>query len=144
MTEPLITVDALIDADPPAVWDTLTRRRSALFLGAEVDTDWRAGSPMRLSGEFHGKRFEDHGEIRSAEPPRRLAFTHFSGQQSEIGNLVDVRLEPEGEGTKVTLSQTPLSGERPDASKVAEFRKNWEAMLAALKNAAEHRSVAPA
>lgn len=143
MTEPLITVDALIDADPPAVWDTLTRRQSPMFLGAEVDTDWRAGSPMTMTGEYGGKRFEDHGEIRVAEAQHRLAFTHFSGADSGNGNLVDIRLEPEGEGTRVTLSQTPLGGDPPDPGKIAGFRKTWEAMLAALKNAAEHRSVAP-
>ena len=144
MTESLITVDTSIDADSAAVWDALTERKSAMFLGADVDTDWREGSPMKLSGEFQGKSFEDHGEIRTSEPTRHLAFTHFSGGQQATGNLVDIRLEPDGERTRVTLSQTPLDGQRPDESTVAEFRKNWAMMLGELKKAAEQRATAQA
>jgi uncharacterized protein YndB with AHSA1/START domain len=144
MTEPLITVDTTVNADASAVWDTLTQKKSAMFLGADVDTDWREGSPMKLSGEFHGKAFHDHGEIRASEPMRHLAFTHFSGNQETNGNLVDIRLEPNGGTTKVVLSQSPLSGQRPDSEKIGEFRKNWEMMLDALKQEAEHKSVTPA
>jgi len=144
MTEPLITVDTIVNADASAVWDTLTQKKSAMFLGADVDTDWREGSPMKLTGEFHGKAFHDHGEIRASEPMRHLAFTHFSGNQETNGNLVDIRLEPNGGTTRVVLSQSPLSGQRPDSEKVGEFRKNWETMLDALKQEAEHKSVTPA
>ena len=144
MTDPLITVDTLVDADPAAVWDTLTRKKSAMFMGADVVTDWRQGSPIRWSGEFHGKAFEDSGEIRTAEPLRRLAFTHFSGGQTDNGNLVDVRIEPRGDRSEVTLSQTPIGAPPTDQAKVAEFRKNWQTMLDALKNAAEQRSTAAA
>jgi uncharacterized protein YndB with AHSA1/START domain len=144
MTEPLITVDTTVNADASAVWDALTQKKSAMFLGADVDTDWRIGSPIKLSGEFHGKAFHDHGEIRASEPMRHLAFTHFSGNQQDKGNLVDIRLEPQGGTTKIALSQTPLSGERPDEAKIGEFRKNWEMMLDALKQEAEQKSVTPA
>jgi uncharacterized protein YndB with AHSA1/START domain len=144
MTEPLITVDTTINDDASSVWDALTQKKSAMFLGADVDTDWREGSPMKLSGEFQGRKFEDHGEIRASEPRRHLAFAHFSGDQNENGNLVDIRLEPAGEGTKVTLSQSPMGGQRPDESKIAEFRKNWEMMLGGLKKAAEQKATAQA
>ena len=142
MTNPLITVETLIDADASSVWDTLTQRKSAMFMGADVDTDWRQGSPLTMSGEFNGKPFKDHGEIRSSEPKRHLAFTHFSGAQTENVNLVDIRLDPQGERTKVTLSQTPQGGPAPDDRKIAEFRKNWEAMLGALKKAVEEKATA--
>lgn len=142
MTKPLITVETLIEADASSVWDTLTQRKSAMFMGADVDTDWRQGSPLTMSGEFNGKPFKDHGEIRSSEPKRHLAFTHFSGAQTGNGNLVDIRLDPQGERTKVTLSQTPQGGTTPDDRKIAEFRKNWEAMLGALKKAVEEKAPA--
>lgn len=147
MTEPLITVDTLIDTDASAVWDTLTQKKSAMFLGADVDTDWRQGSPITLSGEFHGKPFKDHGEIRASEPQRHIAFTHFSPSSGkpdrpENYNLVDIRLHPEGERTRVTLSQTPQGTDRPGDEQVAEFRKNWDMMLGALKKVAEERETA--
>ena len=142
MTKPLITADTTIDADASTVWEVLTQRESAMFMGADVITDWREGSPIKMSGEFGGKPFNDHGEIRTAEPKRHLAFTHFSGEQSEKGNLVDIRLEPQGERTKVNLSQTPTGGGTPDENKIAEFRKNWEAMLGTLKKAVEEKAPA--
>ena len=142
MTQPLITVDTLIDAEPATVWDTLTQAKSPMFMGADVDSDWREGSPIRMSGEFHGKAFHDHGEIRASDPGRHLAFTHISGSQPESANLVDIKLAPDGERTKVTLSQTPEGDQRPGEKMVAEFRKNWEAMLQGLKTAAEEKASA--
>lgn len=144
MTQPLIIVDTLIDADASSVWAALTQRKSPMFMGADVNTDWREGSPIRMSGEFQGKAFRDHGEIRASEPGRHLAFTHFGGDQQENGNLVDIRLEPQGERTKVTLSQTPQGDQRPDEKTAAEFRKNWERMLDGLKAAAERNAAAEA
>ena len=144
MQKPLIEVDTTVYAEAKDVWRTLTAEKSAMFMGAKVDTDWQEGSPINISGEFHGTEFNDHGEIRAAEPPEHLAFTHFSGSQRENGNLVDIRLEPRGERTQVTLSQTPQGGERPDDARVAEFRKNWEAMLGMLKTAAEEKALAEA
>jgi uncharacterized protein YndB with AHSA1/START domain len=147
MTKPLIEVDTLVDADAATVWQTLTQKNSAMFMGAAVDTDWREGSPIRFSGEFNGKPFRDHGEIRAAELQRHLAFTHFSGSSGkpdvpENYNLVDIRLEPQSERTRVTLSQTPQGNDQPDAETAAQFRKNWEAMLGALKKAAEEKAPA--
>jgi uncharacterized protein YndB with AHSA1/START domain len=141
MTEPLITVETVVDAEPSQVWMVMTQSPSAMFMGADVISDWQAGSPISMLGEFHGKEFHDHGEIRESEPGRHLAFTHFSENQQDNGNLVDIKLEPQGERTKVTLSQTPQGGEPPDDTKIAEFRKNWETMLGALKKTAEEKAV---
>lgn len=33
------------------------------FFGADVVTDWKIGSPIRMKGEFNGKSYEDKGEI---------------------------------------------------------------------------------
>jgi uncharacterized protein YndB with AHSA1/START domain len=147
MTKPLIEVETLVDADAATVWDALTQKKSAMFMGADVDTDWREGSPIRFTGEFNGKPFRDHGEIHAAQSQRHLAFTHFSGNSGksdvpENYNLVDIRLEPQGGRTKVTLSQTPQGDERPDEETAAQFRKNWQAMLGALRKAAEERAPA--
>ena len=148
MTEPLITVETDVQAGSDAVWKTLTARKSAMFMGADVDTDWKPGSPISFTGEFHGKPFKDHGEIRDAEPERRLSFTHYSPTSGKPDvpdsyNLVDVWLGPDGdERTHVRLSQTPLGGDRPDDATVETFRKNWQVMLDGLRKAAEERAFA--
>jgi uncharacterized protein YndB with AHSA1/START domain len=147
MDKPLVEVETVIDANPAAVWDALTARKSAMFMGADVETDWGPGSPIAFTGEFEGMAFKDHGEVREFEEQRRLAFTHYSPSSGKPDvpdsyNLVDVRLEPEGERTRVRLSQTPLGQERPDDKTVDAFRRNWEVMLDGLKTAAEERSLA--
>ena len=120
MDAPLIEVETEVHADVDAVWQALTSEKSAMFMGAKVETDWHDGSPISFSGEFNGKPFKDHGEIRIVEKNQRLAFTHYSPTSGkpdvpESYNLVDVQLEPAGkERTCVRLSQTPLGGERPD------------------------------
>ena len=148
MDKPLVEVDTVIDATPDAVWRALTAKKSAMFMGAAVETDWRQGSPISFSGEFNGKPYKDHGEIREIAERRHLAFTHFSpttgkADVPENYNLVDVRLESLGEvRTKVRLSQTPMGGERPDEQTAAKFKQNWQMMLDALKKAAEQEEFA--
>ena len=147
MDKPLVEVETVVEAAAATVWDALTARKSAMFMGADVETDWGPGSPISFTGEFQGKAFKDHGEIRDIEDRRRLTFTHFSPTSGKPDvpdsyNLVDVRLEPLGERTRVKLSQTPMGSERPDAKTVAAFRRNWEVMLNGLKTAAEERSPA--
>ena len=147
MDQPLVEVETLVETDSGAVWDALTARKSAMFMGADVETDWGPGSPISFTGEFNGKAFKDHGEIRDIEERRRLTFTHYSPTSGKPDvpdsyNLVDVRLEPVGERTRVRLSQTPLGGDRPDKKTVEAFRRNWEVMLGGLKAAAEERSLA--
>jgi uncharacterized protein YndB with AHSA1/START domain len=147
MDKPLVEVETVVDADASAVWDALTARKSAMFMGADVETDWGPGSPIAFTGEFEGKAFKDHGEIRDIDDRRRLTFTHYSPTSGKPDvpdsyNLVDVRLEPQGERTRVKLSQTPMGNERPDDQTVAAFRRNWQVMLEALKTAAEERSPA--
>ena len=147
MNKPLVEVETVVDANVSAVWDALTARKSAMFMGADVETDWGPGSPISFTGEFNGKAFKDHGEIRDIEDRRRLTFTHFSPTSGmpdvpDSYNLVDVRLEPQGERTLVKLSQTPMGGDRPDPETVAAFRRNWEVMVDGLKTSAEERSPA--
>ena len=147
MDKPLVEAETLIEAPAGPVWDALTARKSAMFMGAEVETDWGPGSPIIFTGEFQGKAFKDHGEIRDIEDGRRLTFTHYSPTSGKPDvpdsyNLVDVRLEPHGDRTRVRLSQTPLGGERPDDKTVESFRRNWEVMLDGLKKAAEERALA--
>lgn len=142
MQKPLIEVDTTVNAQAKQVWRTLTASKSAMFMGAAVDTDWREGSPISFTGEFKGKPYRDHGEIRTLDEGRELAFTHFSplsgkADSEENYHLVDVRLSPDGDKTRVSVSQTPLGEDQPDEKTVAEYRKNWAAMLDGLKQAAE-------
>ncbi len=146
MTEPVVQVSKTIDAPAEAVWRALTTpaKLKTYFMGAEVESDWQIGHPIRFRGEYEGKAYEDHGEIRSFEPNRRLAFSHFSplsGAEDapENYNLITIDLSPQGGQTAVTLSQSKLTGGSgpSDPSQREQFAANWRKVLDGLGRAAQ-------
>ena len=52
------------------VWKALTDPAliGKYMLGAQVETDWKPGSPIVWKGEYEGKRYEDKGEILDFDP----------------------------------------------------------------------------
>lgn len=147
MTEATAQVSRTIDAPADEVWKALTTPEiiKTYFFGADVQTDWKVGSPVRIKGEMKGKAYEDKGEVRSFDPERRLAFSHFSpstGQADAPENyhLVTYELEPEGKRTKVTLTQSNLTGgvKGSDLKNRAEYEKNWAMVLDGLQKAVAH------
>jgi uncharacterized protein YndB with AHSA1/START domain len=132
MDRPLVQVETTIAAMPRAVWNAIVTSPSTLFMGAKVETDWKVGHPITMSGTFNGKPFKDAGEIRSFEPERQLSFTHRSGTSKDT-NLVTFLLKPEGTGTKVQVSQTPMGEPPASDDQKAKYARTWSAMLDALK-----------
>src|SRR5579871_4325340 len=107
MKKPVVEVETTINADPARVWAAMTAKKSAMFLGAEVETDWRAGHRIEFSGDFNGKSFKDYGEIQSIERDKELAFSHWSNtpERPDAYHVVRYSLTPHGKETKVMLSQ---------------------------------------
>jgi uncharacterized protein YndB with AHSA1/START domain len=147
MTQATAQVSRTIDAPAGEVWKALTTPEiiRTYFFGADMETDWKVGSPVKIRGEMKGKAYEDKGEVRSFDPGRRLAFSHFSpstGQRDEPENyhLVTYELEPEGDRTKVTLTQSNLTGgiRESDVKHRAEYEKNWAMVLDGLEKAVSH------
>jgi uncharacterized protein YndB with AHSA1/START domain len=125
----------VIPATRDKVWEMLTSREGmkAYMMGADVETDWKVGSPIVMSGEFNGKAFKDTGEVRSFEPGKRLSYTHRIGGDPAKEHLVTIELEPEADVTQVTIIQTPA-----DAEHKAEYEKTWAMMLEGLEKAVGH------
>ena len=129
-----------IAAPAAAVWRALTdpARVKQYYFGTNLDTDWKPGSPIRWSGEWQGRPYEDRGVVLEIEPERRMKYTHFSpltGQPDSPENYhtITVDLAPDGDGTRVTLAQDGNA----DASARDQAQKNWETVLAGLKRHAE-------
>jgi uncharacterized protein YndB with AHSA1/START domain len=132
--------EIVIDATPAQVWRSLTEPAlvKKVMFGADVDTDWQQGSPITYSGEWQGKPFEDKGKILQITPERRLKTTHYSPlsgkpDKPENYHVVDIRLEPEGTATRVTIAQS----NNPTAEAAEHSADNWDLMLRNLKEAAE-------
>ncbi len=139
MEHTVVEVETIIAASPHMVWDTMITNPSTLFLGAKVDTDWKVGHPITMSGDFNGKSFRDEGEIRAFDEDHRLSFTHRSGSANGVTNLVTFELQRQGQGTKVKLIQAPLAAATLSDEQKSKFAKTWSLMLGALKKEVESR-----
>ncbi len=132
----------VIPADPGEVWETLTSREGmkAYMMGADVETDWRVGGPITLNGEVKGEPYEDHGEVRSFLPRRRLSYTHTSGSSPGSTHLVTFELAPRDGGTEVTVIQENLNGRvsASDLEHQRDYEKTWAMMLEGLEKAIAH------
>lgn len=134
-------VERVIHASATKIWMALTTPASLkqFFFGADVVTDWKVGSPVRMKGEFKGKTYEDKGSIIAFEPQTRLSFSHWSAMSGKADtpenyHVVTFDLVPDGEGTKVTLTQANLAGgvTAADIDHRAEYEKNWSSVLEGL------------
>ena len=130
-----------IDAPPSQVWAALTTPETIkrYFFGTDVDTDWEEGSPIRFSGDYQGKHYEDKGEILSIEPGKRLTYSHWSNisgteDSPENYHRVTYELHPKGDQTEVTIVQEGAENEKARA----QSEKNWASVLDGLKNVVEH------
>jgi uncharacterized protein YndB with AHSA1/START domain len=126
----------VIGASPDRVWDGLTKPEivKQWLYGVEVISDWKKDSPVIYRGEWDGKPYEDKGTILEIEKPSVLRATYYSPlsgleDRPENYNVVSYVLEPSGEGTKVTCTQTNCQTQ--EAADQAE--KNWRQSLEKLK-----------
>jgi len=142
MSGKVAMADVDIAATPDRVWAALTdpAQIEKYMMGAQVETDWRVGSPITWKGEFQGQRYEDRGEILEYEPNRRLGMTHFSplsGAEDRPENYHHVvfELDDEADRTHLALRQDGNSSDE----EAAHSAQNWQMMLDGLKKVAEQR-----
>jgi uncharacterized protein YndB with AHSA1/START domain len=137
-------VEKTIHAPISEVWRALTdsKKLKRFFFGADIETDWKVGSPIKMRGEFKGKPYEDRGQILIDEPLHILSFTHFSPllgkpDAPENYHVVTIVLDPESDlETHVELMQSNLTGgiTVSDEKNRADYEKNWKQVLDGLEN----------
>lgn len=126
--------DVEIDASPERVWETITRHASDVTFGAQVTSDWRVGSSVRWTGERHGQRFEDTGEVLDAVAPYRLVLSHGSGTSGGADpHQITYEISGSGDGTRLELSQDG----NPSDGAAGEASARWHEHLVAVKQRAE-------
>ena len=132
----IASVSTTITARSADVWQALVTPAAIkqYMFGTTVTSDWVVGSPISWKGEWQGRAYEDKGIILQVVPERVLEYSHFSPLAGvpdvpENYHVVTVELSPDGERTRVALSQDYNPTER--ARERSE--RNWGMMLAALK-----------
>jgi uncharacterized protein YndB with AHSA1/START domain len=106
----------------------------------DAQLDVRVGGRYRVSGtSVRLKEFAVTGVYRIVEPPHRLSYTWTPDWDAGArDSIVDIRLEPEGEETRVIVTHTMFSTQSARDS----HAEGWPAVLDALRTHAEAR-VAP-
>jgi uncharacterized protein YndB with AHSA1/START domain len=107
-----------LGAPPQRVWDALTRAEElAAWFGAEVSLEPRPGG--RAVFRFADGR-ERAASVEEALPPRRLSFRWLPFERDRKGHphaarstRVEFLLEQAGEGTRLTVVETPLLMAQP-------------------------------
>ena len=102
--------EAFYPYPPDAVWVALTDPKAL--------AEWMMASDFQpeVGHRFHfrvdpqpGFNGEIACEVTVLEPPKRLAYT-FQGTQSDQATLVEFTLEPENDGTRLTLVHSGFTG----------------------------------
>jgi len=131
-----------IAASPEQVWQALVEPElvARYMHGTALETDWQVGGPIVWRGEWQGRPYEDKGEVRAFEPPRRLAVTHWSpltGEPDTPANHhhVTYEIEPLADSrSRLTLTH----GNSPTQEAADAMVENgWKPMLQSLKEVAE-------
>lgn len=132
-----------ISAPAEVVWDAFLNPEAVqLFMfGARVSSDWHEGHPIKWSGTWKGKAYEDKGTVMRVKPLRLLQFSHFSTlsgkpDRPENYHVVTIELTAQDHHTDVKITQ-----ERNDSREMkVRSEANWNQMLSQLKNLLDSES----
>ncbi|MDX1624840.1 MAG: SRPBCC domain-containing protein [Gemmatimonadota bacterium] len=141
-TEDRIIVEIHIAAPPEAVFDALTDPDRIVewwgdeeyYETEEAEVELRVGGRWRAAGRnSDGSPFSVTGEYRDVERPRLLSYTWdptWAEWEREEPSLVTISLEPETDGTRLTLVHEGFAGYEKDREDHAE---GWPFVLELLK-----------
>ena len=134
-----VTID--IDVPKSKVWDALTNPKliKQYLFGTEVTTDWQVGNSITYKGVWEGKPYEDKGKVLENKPEKLLVSTFWSalsGKPDLPENYQTVRYElsPEGDGTRLTLTQDNNASQE----EAEHAEQNWNMVLEEMKKLLEN------
>ncbi len=130
----------LIDAPAERVWEALTKPEiiKRYFFGTTTHTDWKIKGPIRFSGEFEGKTYEDEGTVLAFDPFDLIRYSYWSsmsGTENKPENYLTItyRLHREKNQTRLEITQENV---RDEKSRL-HSEENWRKVLANLKRVVE-------
>ena len=130
-----------INTSAAKVWDAITNPEiiKQYLFGAEVISDWKAGSPIIYKGIYQGKAYEDKGTVLKAEPEKLLLITHWSplsgtANSPENYHKVSYEIMPQNGRIRLTISQDN-NATIEEQGQNAQF---WQAALDSIKKLLEN------
>jgi uncharacterized protein YndB with AHSA1/START domain len=129
----IASVNSIIHAPIDRVWRALTDPQdiARYMMGAQVISDWKAGSTITWKGEWNGKPFEDTGRVLAIMHPDLLKYSHSSttpeGEREE--HVITIELKEVAGATHVRLTQ----GQNATQEASDHAVEMWTTMLDGLK-----------
>lgn len=129
-----------VNASTASVWDALINpeKIKQYLFGTTTLCDWKVGSPLRFTGEWEGKAYEDKGTILAIEEKKVLSYNYwsnFSGVPDlpENYQVVTFTLQESNDKTVLNLKQQNIRSEETKA----HSEENWNMVLNSLKDLVE-------
>jgi uncharacterized protein YndB with AHSA1/START domain len=140
MTDDVLRMTRRFDVAPERVFDAWVDPALAakwLFTSPtseshSTEIDASVGGGWVVTDRRDGVDYKALGEYLQIDRPRRLVFSFGMPQFSDAFNTVTIKVEPDGDGCLMTLTQDNLPTEHHEPT-----RRGWEEMfhtLAALPN----------
>ncbi|MDN3547199.1 SRPBCC family protein [Mucilaginibacter aquaedulcis] len=135
-----LTTELKFKAPASKVWQGLTDPEmvKAYFFGTNLQSSWRVGEPIVFSGEWDGKKYEDHGKILEIDPGWFLKYTYWSsmsGTEDKPENYATITYSlDENDGiTTLIITQDNIKDE--EAKHHSE--QNWQGVFDGLRKMIE-------
>ena len=129
---------AYIRTTPEQLWSALTTPAfiKKYWFGMDVDCDFKAGSPWKLS--FEDGRVADDGSILESGPPRRLVIRWQNQWKPEMKAEGEARctmeIEPVDGAVKLTITHEMA---RMDSKLIQAVSGGWPKIVSNLKSLLE-------
>ncbi|HET9620721.1 MAG TPA: SRPBCC family protein [Kofleriaceae bacterium] len=145
VTPDTITKQVTIQAPPSRVWRALTTRAEfATWFGMELDADFEVGKATRGTVTYQGKPITMplYVERMDAESVFAFRWHPFAVEpgvdyEAEPTTLVEIKLEPAGRGTRLTVIESGF--ERiPEHRRARAFAMNSQGWAIQVENIARH------
>jgi uncharacterized protein YndB with AHSA1/START domain len=138
----ILTKERHINATPLKVWTILTDNQwIEQWLGVQMITDWKPGSPIAFTFVYKDKEVKDKGTLLQFEPEKKLSYTYwsiFSATEDSPENYSEITLTITPNETGIVLAMTHVNF--PSQIMVAHAEKNWEETLDTIKELAEEEA----
>ncbi|WP_309119326.1 SRPBCC domain-containing protein [Paenibacillus sp.] len=132
-----------IQASKQVVWNVLTDPNYVRdWLGVDMETDWREGSPILFSFSWDGKRLTDKGHVLKYTELDTFSYDYWSElsgtpDSPENYSIIEFQLLKSHDSTTLILSHRNF----PTSTMYEHSDNNWEETLDSIKRLAEKYGV---
>lgn len=131
-----------IHASTASIWNALINPdKIVLYTGSNTITDWEIGSPITWSGEMHGSKYENKGEVLEKVPNQILRYSYWSGMGGDTDlpeNYSEITFtlkQSSDNSVELTYSRIKI----PTEMETQIFQQHIQSMLEEIKRIAEEK-----